>query len=132
MNPTSTIPAIDQAAAGEVAGRLDRKTKPAGSLGRLEELAISLAGMTGRTDLKFANKVVLVAAADHGICAQGVSAFPSEVTPQMVLNFLRGCAAINVLARHAGARVKVVDAGVNCEPFPAHPDLFDFTIARGT
>ena len=129
---TTTIPGIDLGAAAEAKGFMDRKTKPTGSLGRLEELAIALAGMTGKPKPLFKNKVVLVAAGDHGVCAQGVSAYPAEVTPQMVLNFLAGGAGINVLARHAGARVKVVDAGVNFEPFAPHAELYDFKIARGT
>ena len=70
-------------------------------------------------------------AGDHGIAQQGVSAYPAEVTPQMVLNFLRGGAAINVLARHIGARVVVVDMGVASE-LPAHPDLVNAKIALGT
>src|SRR5688572_20981727 len=106
-----TLPLIDQAAAAAVQQRLDRKTKPTGSLGRLEELAVSLAGISGRSDGAFARKAVLVAAADHGVAKQGVSLYPAEVTPQMVLNYLGGGAAVSVLARRAGARVLVVDAG---------------------
>jgi nicotinate-nucleotide--dimethylbenzimidazole phosphoribosyltransferase len=127
-----TLPLIDTAAAAAVQQRLDRKTKPTGSLGRLEELAVSLAGMSGRTDGAFARKAVLVAAGDHGVAAQGVSLYPAEVTPQMVLNYLSGGAAVSVLARRAGARVLVVDAGVNAGPFEAHPDLLDLKVARGT
>jgi nicotinate-nucleotide--dimethylbenzimidazole phosphoribosyltransferase len=127
------IPGIDLDAARSTQARLDRKTKPSLSLGRLEELAVSLAGICGKTSLHFPRKVVLVAAADHGIAQQGVSAYPAEVTPQMVLNFLSGGAAINVLARQAGASVKVVDAGVRGEAFAPHPDLFhEYKIAPGT
>ena len=130
---TSTIPGIDLSAARSAQLRLDRKTKPQGSLGRLEELAVSLAGMTGKEAPLFLRKAVLVAAGDHGVCKQGVSAFPAEVTPQMVLNFLNGGAAINVLARHAGAEVWVVDAGVNCEPFAPQKNLIHGSkIGRGT
>ncbi len=131
MQP-QTLPALDQAAAAEVQRRLDRKTKPTGSLGRLEELAVSLAAMSGRTDGAFARKAVLVAAGDHGVAAQGVSLYPAEVTPQMVLNYLGGGAAVSVLARRAGARVLVVDAGVNAPPFAPHPDLLDLKVAKGT
>jgi len=129
----SEIPKIDTVAALEAQSKMDRKTKPQGSLGRLEELAVSLAGMTGQSSPKFPRKIVLVAAGDHGISKQHVSAFPAEVTPQMVLNFLQGGAAINVLARHAGAKVKVVDAGVNCEDFSPQVDLYhEYKIGRGT
>jgi nicotinate-nucleotide--dimethylbenzimidazole phosphoribosyltransferase len=127
-----TLPQLDQAAAAAVQQRLDRKTKPTGSLGRLEELAVTLAGISGRTDGAYARKAVLVAAADHGVAKQGVSLYPAEVTPQMVLNYLAGGAAVSVLARRAGARVLVVDAGVNAEPFAAHKDLLDLKVSRGT
>lgn len=130
---TTTIPALDAKAASEAQALMDRKTKPQGSLGRLEELAIALAGMSGKSAPSFPRKQVLVAAGDHGVCKQGVSLYPAEVTPQMVLNFLSGGAGINVLARHAGAKVKVVDAGVNCEPFAPHADLFnEFKVGKGT
>lgn len=127
-----SIPALDEQAAARVQAKLDRKTKPSGSLGRLEELASRLAGVTGKDELAFPRKVVLVAAADHGVAAQGVSLYPSEVTAQMVLNYLGGGAAICVLARQAGATVKIVNAGVNAEPFAPHADLFDFSQCRGT
>lgn len=126
------IPALNAEAAGEVQRRLDRKTKPTGSLGRLEELAVGLAAMSGRLDGAYAHKVVLVAAGDHGVARQGVSLYPAEVTPQMVLNFLGGGAAINVLARRAGARVVVADAGVNSDSLPEHPGLLRYSAGRGT
>lgn len=103
---------LDAAAMAVVAGRLDRLTKPPGSLGRLEELVITLAGITGRPDAPLARRQIVVAAGDHGVAHQGVSAYPSEVTPQMVANFVAGGAAINVLAAAAGASVTVVDVGV--------------------
>jgi len=106
------IPPLDRGAMDAARARQDQLTKPAGSLGRLEELSIRLAGMTGRVRPSFASAAVIVGAGDHGITAEGVSAFPSEVTGQMVQNFLAGGAAINVLARQAGARVVVVDFGV--------------------
>lgn len=95
--------------------RLDRLTKPPGSLGRLEQLAMMLARMQGTERPRAVRKLVVVMAADHGVCADRVSAYPSEVTAQMVLNFVAGGAAINVLARSAGARVLVVDMGVQTE-----------------
>jgi len=84
-------------------------TKPQGSLGRLERLSIQVAGITGQLRPRIEHKVITVMAGDHDVAAEGVSAFPQEVTPQMVYNFLRGGAAINVLARQVNARVVVVD-----------------------
>ncbi|MDD5255826.1 MAG: nicotinate-nucleotide--dimethylbenzimidazole phosphoribosyltransferase [Candidatus Omnitrophica bacterium] len=92
--------------------RLDSLTKPPGSLGRLEELAKNIVAMTGKLKPRIKHKAIFTLAADHGVAEEGVSAFPQEVTAQMVLNFLRKGAAINVLAKHAGARVIVVDMGV--------------------
>jgi len=92
--------------------RQDQLTKPAGSLGVLEEISIKLAGITGKVMNNVDNKTVVVMAGDHGIVDEGVSAFPREVTPQMVANFIHGGAAINVLSRHVGAKVVVVDVGV--------------------
>ncbi|HEX2647468.1 MAG TPA: nicotinate-nucleotide--dimethylbenzimidazole phosphoribosyltransferase, partial [Candidatus Dormibacteraeota bacterium] len=125
------IPPLDAAAMGEAAARQDRLTKPTGSLGRLEELAVAVAGMTGRLDPPLEAAVVFTLAADHGVAAEGVSAYPREVTPQMVLNFLHGGAAINVLARHSGARVVVADLGVDAD-LPQHPDLRSVKVRRGT
>jgi nicotinate-nucleotide--dimethylbenzimidazole phosphoribosyltransferase len=103
---------LDAAASAAAAEHLDRLTKPPGSLGRLEELAIQLAGITGEQAPTFDRRAIVVAAADHGVAAQGVSAYPSEVTAQMVANFVAGGAAINVLARMVHADVLVVDVGV--------------------
>ncbi|HEY0414747.1 MAG TPA: nicotinate-nucleotide--dimethylbenzimidazole phosphoribosyltransferase [Gaiellaceae bacterium] len=99
-------------AAAEARARLDAKTKPRGSLGRLEELAIRVAGIVGDPSPGRVAAAVVVAAADHGVAAEGVSAYPAEVTRQMVANFERGGAAVSVLARRAGAEVVVVDVGV--------------------
>jgi len=115
----------------EAAARQDRLTKPAGSLGRLEELSVRLAGMAGRLDPPLAQRVVFTFAGDHSVTAEGVSAYPSEVTSQMVLNFLAGGAAINVLARQMGARVVVADFGVAAD-LPPHPDLRAVKVRRGT
>lgn len=103
---------LDQSAIQAARERQNHLTKPAGSLGRLEELSIQLAGITGKNIPTIKDKVIIVMAGDHGVVAEGVSAYPQEVTPQMVLNFLAGGAAINVLARQVGARVVVVDMGV--------------------
>jgi len=96
----------------EAKTRLDNLTKPVGSLGRLEDLAIQIAGITGTLNPDFTKKLIIVMAADHGVAEEGVSAYPKEVTPQMVYNFLSGGAGINVLARHAGADVVIVDIGI--------------------
>src|SRR5712691_1968968 len=105
-----TLP--DPGAEFEVRRRLDQLTKPPGSLGRLEELAVRLAAITGSCPPPLRDPVIFTLAGDHGVVAQGVSAYPQIVTAQMVENFLRGGAAVNVLARHAGARVVVADLGV--------------------
>lgn len=115
----------------EAAGRhLDQLTKPPGSLGRLEEVARQLAGITGETVPSLGKKAVIVMAGDHGVCEEGVSAFPAEVTPQMVINFLNGGAAVNVLSRHTGADVVCVDIGVNAEL--DHPQLYSRKVRKGT
>jgi len=125
------IQPLDPAAMQAARARQNELTKPPGSLGRLEELSIRVAGITGSPRPKLKHKVVLVMAGDHGVVAEGVSAYPQEVTPQMVANFLHGGAAINVLARHVGARVVVVDMGVAVD-IPAHPQLVVRKVAHGT
>src|SRR3989441_10340941 len=115
----------------QAAARQARLTKPAGSLGRLEDLSVQLAGVTGTLDPPLLHAVIFTLAADHGVAIEGVSAYPSEVTAQMVLNFLRGGAAINVLAREAGARVVFADIGVDGE-LPRHPELRAVKVRRGT
>lgn len=125
------IEPLDEAAMRAARERQDQLTKPAGSLGRLEALSVQIAGITGQPRPLLPRKAVIVMAGDHGIVAEGVSAYPQEVTPQMVLNFLRGGAAINVLSRRAGARVVVVDVGVAAELPPAD-GLLSFKVARGT
>src|SRR5262249_3394376 len=101
------------------------------SLGRLEELACRLAEITGTVPPVVAHPVIFTLAGDHGVVEEGVSAYPQVVTAQMVENFLRGGAAVNVLARHAGARVIVADLGI-AGPLPAHPSLRAMKIAAGT
>ncbi len=125
------IPPFDQTAAEAARQRQNRLTKPTGALGRLETLSIQLAGITARPRPRFHNKAVILMAADHGVAGEGVSAYPPEVTAQMVLNFQRGGAAINVLARQAGAQVTVVDIGVNYD-FNDLPGILHRKIARGT
>ncbi|MGH2496484.1 MAG: nicotinate-nucleotide--dimethylbenzimidazole phosphoribosyltransferase [Ktedonobacteraceae bacterium] len=110
--------------------RQQELTKPAGSLGRLEDIAIQIAGITGHALPKIERKAVIVMAGDHGVTAEGVSAYPSEVTPQMVYNFLRGGAAINALAKYAGAQVVIVDIGVAADI--VHPNLLSRKVAHGT
>src|SRR5947209_16221354 len=110
---------------------LDNLTKPPGSLGRLEELARSFGLMRGSADLVLQKRAIFTFAADHGISRAGVSAYPREVTAQMVLNFLRGGAAINVLAREVHARVVVADIGVDAE-LPPHPHLRAVKVRLGT
>lgn len=111
--------------------RIDRLTKPIGSLGRLEELAARYVMITGETKPKVPKGAVFTFAADHGVTAEGVSAYPSAVTPQMVLNFLRGGAGVNVLARHVGVEVRVVDIGVAFD-FEAAPGLIHRKVMSGT
>ena len=112
MSIDSDMAPLDQAAMAAARGRLDRLTKPVGSLGRLERLVEQLAGITGSATPTVERPAVVVFAGDHGVTAQGVSAYPSDVTAQMVANFVGGGAAINVLARAAGAELVVVDVGV--------------------
>ncbi len=126
----SDIRPLDAGIMEEAARRLDQLTKPPGSLGRLEEIAKQLAGVRGEVMPELTRKAVVVMAGDHGVCEEGVSAFPAEVTPQMVLNFLNGGAAVNVLARQAGADVVCVDIGVNAEL--SHPLLRSRKIRMGT
>ncbi len=107
-----------------------RLTKPPGSLGRLEEVANRLAAIQRTLQPEIERKRIYVVAADHGVVEEGVSAYPREVTAQMVYNFLRGGAAINVLARHGGIEVSVVDAGVDAD-FGDTPELIRAKVARG-
>ncbi|OAX50385.1 Nicotinate-nucleotide--dimethylbenzimidazole phosphoribosyltransferase [Paenibacillus sp. AD87] len=119
-----------EAVAAKASAHVDALTKPPGSLGKLEQLVIRLAGITGEARPCFDRRAVIVMAADHGVVEEGISAFPAEVTPQMVLNFLAGGAAVNVLARHAGAHVICVDIGVNADL--DHPDLVSRKVRKGT
>ncbi len=125
------IKPLDEKAMAEAQKRQDNLTKPQGSLGQLESLSIQIAGIKGNSRPWISHKVIFTLAGDHGVTKEGVSAYPSEVTPQMVYNFLRGGAGINVLARHVGARVVVADLGV-ASVLDQHPDLKDKKVAFGT
>jgi nicotinate-nucleotide--dimethylbenzimidazole phosphoribosyltransferase len=111
--------------------RLDNLTKPQGSLGRLEDFAGQILGISGNLNPKLKRKLILVMAGDHGVAQERVSVFPQEVTFQMVYNFIRGGAGINVLARHIGADVLVVDMGV-AKDFASEKGLIIKKIAYGT
>ncbi|MCR8644896.1 nicotinate-nucleotide--dimethylbenzimidazole phosphoribosyltransferase [Paenibacillus sp. N1-5-1-14] len=126
----TNINPIDESIMEAAQQHLDSLTKPPGSLGKLESIARQVAGITGEVKPVFHKKTVIVMAGDHGVCAEGISAFPQEVTPQMVMNFLSGGAAVNVLARHVGADVACVDIGVNAEL--SHPDLISRKVRMGT
>lgn len=112
------IEPVDKEYIERAQAHLDNLTMPQGSLGRLLELAKKVAGITRSLNPSYENKVLVVMAGDHGVVEEGVSAFPQEVTRQMVYNFVRGGAAINVLSRHIGARVYVVDMGVAADLSP--------------
>lgn len=128
---TFRIEKPDSTIAGAITHKIDNLTKPQGSLGRLEELAlqIGLIQQTLSPQLKHPHNIVF--AADHGIVAEGISLFPAEVTPQMVLNFIRGGAGINFLARQHNIEMKVVDAGVNYD-FEPGSGVIDLKIRKGT
>jgi nicotinate-nucleotide--dimethylbenzimidazole phosphoribosyltransferase len=130
-NTIKLIKPLDKGAMAEARSRQDVLTKPQGSLGRLEELSIKLAGIQGKALPQVKHKVIFTLAGDHGVVAEGVGNWPQEVTAQMVANFLRGGAGINVLSRYAGARVVVVDMGVAAALEP-HPQLVSRKIAPGT
>ena len=121
----------DAEAMSRAAARQSTLTKPPGSLGQLEELSIRLAGILRTEQPRIGGKAIVIAAADHGVVAQGVTAYPQDVTAQMVLNFLSGGAAINVICRQLGIRQVIVDAGIATE-LPSNPDLRTLGIGRGT
>ena len=125
------IPAPDTEFAGKVQAEIDFKTKPPGSLGRIETLALQIACAQQTLKPSAEPARLLLFAGDHGMVAEGVSAWPSEVTAQMVLNFLAGGAAANVFARTNGVSITIADAGVASD-LPDHPDLVRAGIAKGT
>ena len=122
---------LDRAWQRSAQQRLDSLTKPQGSLGRLEELALRVAVIQEKVPPRLGRKLLFIFAADHGITAEQVSAYPKDVTAQMTYNFLNGGAAINVLARHCGVETEVVDLGVDHE-FVAGRGLRDCKVRRGT
>lgn len=115
-----SIGPLDSAAMAAAQKRQDDLTKPRGSLGRLEQLSVQIAGIQANATPRIVHKAIVTMAADHGVVQEGVSLYPQEVTRQMVLNFLNGGAGINVLAKHIGARNIIVDMGVigGFEPVP--------------
>jgi len=126
-----SITEVDREAGKKAQQRLDSLTKPPGSLGVLETIVVQLAEIQGNPLPSLGKKTVMTMAGDHGVVEEGVSAFPQEVTPQMVMNFLNHGAAINVLAEHADARVVVADIGIATEPIK-HPDLISRRVRWGT
>ena len=133
-NLTRTIEMItplDEEAMAKARARQDTLTKPPGSLGRLEELSIQLAGIQGKPIPQIKHKAIVTMAGDHGVVAEKIGNWPQEVTTQMVYNFLRGGAGINVIARQVGARVTVVDMGVATELKP-NPQLLSRKVGFGT
>lgn len=121
----------DGTAEAQARHRLRRLTKPPGSLGRLEDLLVRLCAIQGTCPPSLRDPVIFTLAGDHGVVAQGVSAYPQIVTAQMVENFLNGGAAVNALARHAAARVVVADLGVAAS-LPDHPALRRHKVGPGT
>ncbi len=128
INQVSELNGVAMEAARE---RQQQLTKPLGALGILEELSAQLAGMTGQLRPVLSPRTVIICAGDHGVTAEGVSAYPSEVTAQMVLNILAGGAAINVLARQFNTKVVVLDVGVAAS-LPTHSQLYSMKIRPGT
>ena len=130
-NTLANIGDIDKKAGQAAQNRLDSLTKPPGSLGILEKIAVQIASIQGEPLPVLGKKVVMIMAADHGVVAEGVSAFPQEVTTQMVYNFLNQGAAINVLSRHVNARVVITDVGIAAKPIN-HPNLNVCKVRSGT
>jgi nicotinate-nucleotide--dimethylbenzimidazole phosphoribosyltransferase len=111
--------------------RLQEQAKPPGSLGIMEEIGARLAAIKGTIDVHLTNKQIITCAGDHGVVEEGISAFPAEVTPQMVFNFVGGGASVNIIGKHAGAVVKAADIGVNYDFDPGLP-IFHKKIKYGT
>ena len=127
----ANIKPLDRVSMAKAKGRQNVLTKPTGSLGRLEQLSIQIAGIQGKPMPQIKQKTVIVMAADHGVSGRGTSAYPQEVTAQMVLNFLHGGAGINVISRQLNARVIIVDMGVAIK-LEANPGLVSRRITAGT
>ncbi len=127
-----TITAVDNSLDAVIQNTLDNKTKPPGSLGQLEAVAAQVARIQHSLSPQLSRLNHCVFAADHGVCEEGISPYPSDVTRQMVLNFMAGGAAINVFCRQQDVRLTVVDAGLKGEPLPAHPNLIDAKLGEGS
>nr|WP_321465598.1 nicotinate-nucleotide--dimethylbenzimidazole phosphoribosyltransferase [uncultured Desulfobulbus sp.] len=127
----AAIKTPDQNVHQQALRRLADQARPQGSLGILEPLSARLAAITGTLNVQFRNKIIVTCAGDHGVVEEGVSLFPQEVTPQMVYNFVQGGASVSVLARNAGASVRVADLGVNHD-FAEDLPIFHKKIAKGT
>ncbi len=123
---TLNLDALDEAR-----NRLAEQARPAGCLGVMEDIGARLAAIKGTINVQLTNKRIVTCAGDHGVAEEGVSAFPAEVTPQMVLNFVGGGASVNVIGKHAGASVKAADIGVNYDFDPQLP-IFHKKVRKGT
>ncbi|MBA3011165.1 MAG: nicotinate-nucleotide--dimethylbenzimidazole phosphoribosyltransferase [Proteobacteria bacterium] len=122
---------LNQEAFKAAKDRLLNQAKPAGSLGIMEDISARLAAIKGTIDVRLTNKRIVTCAGDHGVTQEGISLFPAEVTPQMVLNFAGGGASVNVIGKHAGAIVKAADLGVNYDFDPDLP-IFHKKVRYGT
>lgn len=127
----TSLPSIATRQLEAIQKKVDGKTKPIGSLGRLEEVAMQISCIQNSLQPELRRPAIMVFAGDHGITREGVSPYPQEVTYQMVMNFLRGGAAINVFARQNNIELKIIDAGVN-HHFASHPHLTDAKVGMGT
>jgi len=127
----AAIQPLNRAVFDQADERLANQARPAGSLGTLEPVSASLAAIFGTLDVHLDHKVIITCVGDHGVTEEGVSLFPQEVTPQMVFNFVNGGASINVLGKHAGARVVAADLGVNYDFEPDLP-IFHKKVGKGT
>lgn len=133
MIRTISVVPFDEAAACAARTRIDNLTKPLGALGRIEDLAVQLAGIAGKIpDHAYVQKAAIIGAGDHGVVAEGVSAYPQEVTGQMVATFVSGHAAVNAFARTAGADVYIADFGTMHPHAPASENFFDVRVRAGT
>lgn len=124
-------PTLNEKAFSKAKERLANQAKPAGSLGVLETVSARLAAIKGRIDVRLNNKQIVTCAGDHGVVQEGVSLFPSEVTQQMVYNFVNNGASVNVIAAHANAQVNVADLGVDHD-FESDLPIFHKKVRRGT